>query len=109
ALLRLLLVTLALGGLTGYAVYRCQVRDVHAVRTLATNGEWIRPPGEPAHSGCFRRRLSLPGPVKHAWMAIAARDSFDAAVNGVPIGQNLIWRQSHQFQYFLSEPSQVLQ
>jgi 4-amino-4-deoxy-L-arabinose transferase-like glycosyltransferase len=71
-------------------------------------GKWIRAAGPIGYSGYFRRRVDLPGPIKHAWIAIVARDSFDIAVNGDHVGFHYIWRQSNQFQKFASEAGQVL-
>ncbi len=108
SILRLVVLTLILGALSGYAVCRWQVPYANLVRPLEMRGKWIRAAGPPGYAGYFRRRLDLPGPIKHAWMSIAARDAFDVAVNGERSGYHQIWRQSNQFQHFVSQSGQIL-
>ena len=105
---RLALSTLILGVLCGYAVCRWQVPNANLVHPLEMKGKWIRAAGPPGYSGYFRHRVDIPGPIKHAWISIAARDSFDVAVNGEHAGYQYIWRQSNQFQKFVSEAGQIL-
>ncbi len=108
SILQLLLVTLVLGALSGYAVCRWHVPYANLIRPLKMKGDWIRAAGPPGYAGYFRRRFDLPGPIKHAWMSIVARDSFDVAVNGQRSAYYQIWRQSNQFQKFFSETGQIL-
>ncbi len=57
------------------------------------------PPAAAAH---------LPGPVKHAWIAVAAREGFEVCVNRNPVGRFYQWRPTRPFQTGLSEGGQVI-
>jgi hypothetical protein len=107
AIRTLLLVALILGGLVGYAVCRWRVPYKAAVRPLAMTGAWMRPPGLPGYAGYFRHRVILPGPIKHAWIAVAARQAFEVTVNGNMAGRLFLWKTTFPFQYGLSESGQV--
>jgi chromosome segregation ATPase len=107
AVIALLLVALALGVLAGLAVCRWRIPYTAAVLPLAMTGVCLRSPDAPGYAGYFRRKVSLPGPIKHGWLAVAARDAFEVTVNGGTAGRLLLRRITRPFQYGLSEVGQV--
>jgi hypothetical protein len=78
------------------------------MRRMTMEGAWIKAPGPPGYVGRFRRRLNVPGPVKHAWIAVTAREGFELCVNGNPAGRLYLWRPTRPFQSGLSEGGQVI-
>ena len=78
------------------------------MRRMTMSGDWIKAPGMPGYVGYFRHRLILPGPVKHAWLAVTAREGFEVCVNRNPAGRFYLWRPTRPFQTGLSEAGQVL-
>lgn len=104
----LLLASLAFGGLAGLAVCRWHVPYTATVRPVEMRGAWVRPPDLPGYSGYLRRRVTLSGPIKHAWIAVSAIEAFEVTVNGVSMGHQFLWRASRPFQYGLSERGQAV-
>ena len=78
------------------------------MRRMTMDGAWIKAPGPPGYVGHMRRRISLAGPVKHAWIAIVAREGFEVCVNRNPVGRFYQWRPTRPFQTGLSEGGQVI-
>jgi ribosomal protein S27AE len=103
----LLLVALGLGVLAGLAVCRWRVPYTAAVLPLSMQGACLRAPGAPGYAGYFRRELSLPGPIKHGWLAVSAREAFEVTVNGDTAGRLLLRRTTRPFQHGLNEAGQV--
>lgn len=91
-----------------YAVWTWSDLRRRPVRPLEMGGQWVRAAGEPAYTGCFVRRVRLPGHARNAWLAIAACDGFEVTVNGTPVGWQYLWRPTRPFQATLSEPGQRL-
>ena len=80
----------------------------HPFRDTPYNSPWIRAAGQPSHAGYFRKRFDLPGPVRHAWLKIAATDAFEVSVNRNPAGRVYLWRPTRPFQTGTSEKGQML-
>ena len=72
----------------------------------AMDGAWITAPGERAAVGYFRKTFELPGEVRTAWIAVAARDVSEISVNGSVIGSQTLWRPNRSFQFTTSERGQ---
>ena len=100
------LLVLVLGIVSGLALGHWRYSPGPFLRPMKMAGRWLRAPGEPCYSGVFRRRVAISGPVKHGWVAIAARDGFEVCVNGNPVGRLLAWRPTRPFQLGLSEAGQ---
>ena len=98
---------LLLGGVAGLAVAHWKDSPGPMLRPLTLHGRWLRAPGAPGYAGSFRRNVAIPGPVKHAWVAIAAREGFEVCVNQNPAGRLLLWRPTRPFQTGLSETGQL--
>ena len=100
--------TTAFGLFLGTTLARWQVRDASIPRRVTMVGTWIKAPGLPGYVGHFRRQILLPGPVKHAWISLVAREGFEVCVNSNPVGRFHQWRPTRPFQTGLSEVGQVL-
>ena len=98
----------AFGLLLGLALGHWRSSPGPFIRRLTMTGTWIKAPGPPGYVGHLRRRLTLPGPVKHAWIAVAAREGFEVCVNRNPVGRFYQWRPTRPFQTGLSEGGQVI-
>jgi hypothetical protein len=69
-------------------------------------GAWITsidPTGEVTY---YRSTVSLPAAAANAWLAIAARDTFELSVNGQVVGTQSLWRPNRAFQFTMSERGQ---
>ena len=95
-------------GVMGYALARYRATDGHTLRKTVLNSPWIRAAGDPSHAAYFRKNIDLPGPVRHAWIKIAASDAFEVNVNRNPLGRQYLWRPTRPFQSGTSEKGQVL-
>lgn len=104
----LILLTLAHGLLLGLALGHWRSSPGPFIRPMTMRGDWIRAAGRPAYTGYFRRHLILPGPIKHAWIAVAAREGFEVCVNRNPCGRFYLWRPTRPFQCGLSDGGQLL-
>jgi len=102
----LALLVVVLGILSGLALGHWRYSPGPFLRPMTMTGRWLRAPGDPGHAGFFRRRVSIAGPVKHAWLAIAAREGFEVCVNGDPVVRLHAWRPTRPFQTGLSEGGQ---
>ena len=92
----------------GYAVNQTELATTSGVRPLELPGEWIAADDTPGYAASFRRRIDLSGSVKHAWIAVAARDGFEVMVNRNPVGRHYLWRPTRPFQTGMSEKGQRL-
>jgi 4-amino-4-deoxy-L-arabinose transferase-like glycosyltransferase len=92
----------------GYALARFRATEGHALRTTQLNHPWIRAAGDLSQAAYFRKTFDLPGPVRHAWLKIAAADAFEVNVNRNPLGRQYLWRPTRPFQSGFSEKGQVL-
>jgi len=102
------LAAICAGGL-GYIVSQWRLAEQGSVRPFQSQGRWIQAASDtPAYTACLRRELFLPGEVKHAWIAIAAKDAFELLVNRSPVGKHYLWRPTRPFQSGLSERGQKL-
>lgn len=104
----LVLLVLAAGGLLGLAIGHWRSGPGPYIRRFPMKGDWIRAPGTPGYAGYFRLELDLPGPVKHAWAAVAPMEGFEVCVNRNPCGRFYLWRPTRPFQTGLSEGGQLL-
>ena len=104
----LILLTLTWGSLFGLAMAHWRSSPGPYIRRLQMKGDWIAAPGPPSYAGYFRRHIRLPGPIKHAWMAIAPWEGFEVCINSNPCGRFYLWRPTRPFQTGLSEGGQVL-
>ncbi|KAJ3047265.1 hypothetical protein HK102_012967, partial [Quaeritorhiza haematococci] len=104
----LALLVLAAGGLLGIAVGHWRSGPGPYIRRFEMKGDWLRAPGAPGYAGYFRLKLDLPGPVKHAWVAVAPMEGFEVCVNRNPCGRFYLWRPTRPFQTGLSEGGQLL-
>jgi 4-amino-4-deoxy-L-arabinose transferase-like glycosyltransferase len=107
-LIALGLTTIAFVIVVGYAVARYRATQGHALRTTQLNQPWIRAAGDLSQAAYFRKSVDLPGPVKHAWIKIAAADAFEVNVNRNPLGRQYLWRPTRPFQSGTSEKGQVI-
>ena len=96
------------GLLSGLALGHWRSSPGPFMRRMSMDGAWIKAPGTPGYVGHFRRRFILPGPVKHAWIAVTAREGFEVCVNRNPAGRFYLWRPTRPFQTGLSEGGQVI-
>ncbi|TVQ01995.1 MAG: hypothetical protein EA381_04045, partial [Planctomycetaceae bacterium] len=93
---------------TGYAVARYRATLGHPLRPTHLNHPWIRAAGDLSQAAYFRKSFNLPGPVRHAWLKIAAADAFEVNVNRNPLGRQYLWRPTRPFQSGTSEKGQVV-
>ena len=107
-LLALAAVATAFGILFGLAMGHWRSSPGPYMRKLEMHGTWLRAPGRPGYVGYFRHRFNLPGPVKHAWIAVAAREGFEVCINQNPAGRFYLWRPTRPFQTGLSDGGQVI-
>jgi hypothetical protein len=103
----LALAVVAAGLLLGLAIGHWRYSPGPFLRRMTMQGEWIRASGAPGYAGYFRRHVSLPGPVKHAWVAVAPMEGFEICVNRNPSGRFYLWRPTRPFQTGLSEGGQA--
>ena len=101
-------VATAFGVLLGLALGHWRSSPGPYMRPLVMHGRWLKAPGAPGYAGYFRRRIDLPGPVKHAWIAVTAREGFEVCINRNPAGRFYLWRPTRPFQTGLSEGGQVI-
>ena len=80
----------------------------HPLRKTDYPNRWIRAAGVPSQAGYFRKTFDLPGPVRHAWIKIAAAEAFEVNVNRNPSGRQYLWRPTRPFQSGTSEKGQIL-
>ncbi len=104
----LVCVTIVFVLVSGYALASYLSTVNHPLRETDFPGQWIQTAGEPSHAGFFRKRFDLPGPVRHAWIKIAANNAFEISVNGNPQGRIYMWRPTRPFQTSVSEKGQIL-
>ena len=71
-------------------------------------GQWICAPGSNSYSGYFRKTLEFNCTIQHAWILVAAKDSFEVSVNRDPVGRQYLWRPTRPFQNGGSEKGQRL-
>jgi hypothetical protein len=75
----IVVVTGALLGFFFWRTYFADVSPLHAVEF--TRGQWLVA-ADKAPQGYFRRELYLSGPIRQAWVQVAATDSFILYLNG---------------------------
>jgi len=54
-----------------YAIAHFRLNAQNSIRSTDYPGTWIRPAGDLARAGFFRKRFDLSGQVKHAWIKVA--------------------------------------
>ncbi len=101
-------IVISLGFLLGIAIGHWRSGPGPFIRPLKMEGRWISAPGEPGYAGYFRLHVAIPGPVKHAWLAVAPREGFEVCVNRNPCGRFYLWRPTRPYQTGLSEGGQIL-
>jgi Dolichyl-phosphate-mannose-protein mannosyltransferase len=90
----------------GYICARWQQTECKAPAPLQLDAEWITVPDESAYTGYFRTTIPIAAPVKHAWLAISAKNAFEVTINGNLAGQQSLWRPTRPYQTGLSEVGQ---
>ena len=108
ALLPLVLMSVVFIIVTAYSLARYQETFQHPLRSTAYSNPWIRAAGSPSQAAYFRKNFEISGNVRHAWIKIAAADSFEVNVNRNPLGRQYLWRPTRPFQSGSSERGQVL-
>ena len=101
-------VVLLFAFLLAYCVASWQVSQSNPYRPMNLTGQWICAPGEQSASGYFRKRFDINSPIRHAWIAVAARDGFEVSVNRNPTGRFYLWRPTRPFQNGNSESGLVI-
>ena len=107
-LLSLLIISLVFTVNVGYGVARFLETKEHSLRRTNYSNRWIRAAGVPSQAAYFRKTFDLPGPVRHAWIKIAAAEAFEVSVNRNPTGRQYLWRPTRPFQSGTSEKGQIL-
>ncbi|HWP45758.1 MAG TPA: glycosyltransferase family 39 protein [Candidatus Limnocylindrales bacterium] len=76
------------GALLGYFVWNTYANRtlIHSYPLSWGNAQWIATQTE-APQGYFRKNLYLPRKVNHAWIKVAAPDSYTLLVNGISVGK----------------------
>ncbi len=92
----------------GYICARWQQTECKPPVSMQLDAEWITVADESAYTGYFRSTIPISGPVKHAWLAVSARNAFELTVNGAMTGQQSLWRPTRPYQTGLSEGGQRL-
>ncbi len=100
--------TLAFVFLLAFTVTKWQVTESHPYRVMEMEGDWVRAPGEEVASGYFRKRIDINSSIRHAWIAVAAKDGFEVTVNQNPVGRTYLWRPTRPYQNGSSESAQNL-
>ena len=86
-LLSLLIMSFVFTVNAGYGVARFLETTQHPLRRTNYPNRWIRAAGVPSQAAYFRKTFDLPGPVRHAWIKIAAAEAFEVSVNTNPTGR----------------------
>ena len=107
-LLSLLIISLVFTVNVGYGLARFLETTQHPLRRTNYSNRWIRAAGVPSQAAYFRKTFDLPGPVRHAWIKIAAAEAFEVNVNRNPMGRQYLWRPTRPFQSGTSEKGQIL-
>lgn len=93
--------------LLSWTLTRFQTTRSNPYRAMKLEGDWIRAPGDEAASGYFRKRFDINSSVRHAWIAVAAKDGFEVSVNRNPVGRIYLWRPTRPYKNGSSESGQA--
>ncbi len=94
--------------IAGYSLARYRDTERSPLRTTKYPENWIQTESNTAHTAYFRKRFDLTSQVRHAWIKIIGKDSFEITVNRNPLGRIYLWRPTRPFQNGSSEKGQVL-
>ncbi len=84
-------------------------RNVQHYRYQAPeDAHWITTSDPTQHVACFRKQMTLPNDVKHAYLSIAHNGGFELVVNGNHVGAQTLWRPTRHFQNGLTDSGQRL-
>lgn len=105
---RIVVIPLLFTSLLAYCIASWQIGTSHPYRPMELSGDWITAAGEQSASSYFRKRFDINSPIRHAWIAIAAKDGFEVSINRNPTGRFYLWRPTRPFQNGNSEAGAVI-